>query len=153
MDQKPATQFSVGASEETASGSLAVDEVLPRGNETVLVIDDDQGVRDVLTAFLSNLGYVVLEAADLDQALRYSVQAGDRVTLAISDVMMGSDNGVDIVRRLREVRPDLPVVFMSGYTDGVVETTEHTFFVRKPFTLEGIAAITRHAIDHSAGDA
>ncbi len=131
----------------TQQDSTGRQDLVPGGSETILVLDDDETVLDLLEDWLSELGYRVLRAEILEVAVDQA--AHQPVHLAIADVMMGIDNGVAIVRKLRELRPELPVVFISGLTEGVVNTTPNTFFVRKPFTLEGIAAVVRHALDHS----
>jgi DNA-binding response OmpR family regulator len=124
------------------------DDRLAGGGETILLLDDEGAVLDLLEDWLGTLGYRVLRAEFLEAALE--VADGQTVDVAIADVMMGVDNGVEIVRRLREGRPELPVVFISGLTEGVVNATPNTYFVRKPFSLEGIAAAVRHALDHTA---
>ncbi len=127
---------------------MTFDDLSPRGTETILVVDDDPSVLEMVADYLSRLGYRVLRAADLDAALRVAQERDGRIDLAISDVILGDHNGVEIARRLRQRSEHLPVVFISGLTDGVTDATENTFFVRKPFSLSNLAAVTRHALDH-----
>lgn len=104
----------------------------------------------MMTDYLASLGYRVLEADSLRRALAVAAEEGDAIDLAIADVVLDDGNGVEVARHLREAQPTLPVIFVSGLTDGMESPTENTFFLRKPFTLEALASVTRHALDHGS---
>jgi len=86
---------------------------------SVLVIDDQPIVRRVARRHLERLGYRAIEAADKDQALRI-VREDDRIGVVLTDVIMPDTNGKELVKAIRQLRPDMRVVFMSGYPDDVI---------------------------------
>ena len=122
-----------------------------RGTETVLLVEDDQAVRRITRIALQAQGYTVLEAsggaAGLEQARTYPGE----IHLLISDVVMPEMGGRQLLDAVRKHRPDLRVLFMSGYTDdavllhGVVEATDA--FLQKPFTPLSLARKVREVID------
>jgi two-component system, cell cycle sensor histidine kinase and response regulator CckA len=124
-----------------------------RAGEVVLVVEDEEAVRTMLHRLLESEEYLVLEAADGQQALKV-IEGASRVDLVITDVAMPALNGRQLVDRLKLLRPRLPVLFMSGYTDdemvrrGLIEP--HHPFLSKPFTPEILAAKVRQMIDQAA---
>jgi two-component system cell cycle sensor histidine kinase/response regulator CckA len=122
--------------------------------EVVLIVEDEEAVRTVTGRVLTGEGYEVLEAADGRQALDLMAQRSGRVDLVITDVAMPVLNGRELADRLRELRPNLPVLFMSGYTDdemvrrGLIEPNKP--FVSKPFTPEVLSAKVRLLLDQAA---
>jgi two-component system, cell cycle sensor histidine kinase and response regulator CckA len=128
---------------------------IPQGataGEVVLVVEDEEAVRTMLRRLLESEGYQVLEAAEGQQALTV-VERASRVDLVITDVAMPALNGRQLADRLKVLRPRLPVLFMSGYTDdemvrrGLIEP--HYPFLSKPFTPEILAGKVRQMIDKS----
>jgi two-component system cell cycle sensor histidine kinase/response regulator CckA len=124
-----------------------------RAGEVVLLVEDEEAVRTMLRRLLESEDYQVLEAADGNQALTV-VGRAPRVDLVITDVAMPALNGRQLADRLKVLRPTLPVLFMSGYTDdemvrrGLIEP--HHPFLSKPFTPEILAAKVRQLIDQAA---
>ncbi len=121
--------------------------------EVVLVVEDEQAVLGMTARLLESEGYRVLSAGDGAEALE-AIRAGiGRLDLVITDVAMPSMNGRELAAHLRELRPGLPVLFMSGYTDdemvrrGLIEP-DHPF-LSKPFTLEILAGAVRVLIDQA----
>ncbi|AHG90499.1 PAS sensor protein [Gemmatirosa kalamazoonensis] len=117
-----------------------------RGSGTILLVEDDETVRRAARRILEQAGYQVLEARDGAEALRVAGTNGTgavRVDLVITDVVMPAMSGPEFVAALREARPDVPVIFMSGYTDDAVLRQKlvepGVAFVQKPFTPEGLA--------------
>src|SRR5690606_4968800 len=110
-----------------ASPAQAVAEPAPRqldvrGTETVLVVEDEQIVRDLTCRALRAFGYTVLEARNGSEALQLMERDGKDVRIVVSDVVMPGMGGRELGARLSLLRPDLPVLFMSGYTgDDVIE--------------------------------
>jgi hypothetical protein len=135
-----------------AADHLPVAESLSvRGTETVLIIEDEQAVRDIVSRVLKKHGYVVLVAASGAEALALSAAFESTIDLVISDAVMPGMGGGEVVRRLKEQRPELKALFMSGYTDdevirrGIISST--TSFIQKPFSLMAFARATREALD------
>jgi len=124
---------------------------IPRGNETILVVEDEETVRKLAIRLLKSQGYRVLEAPDGGKALLLCEKLKERIHLILTDVVMPGMSGRKLVERLKEIHPEMKVLYMSGYTDnaivhhGVLE--EGTKFIQKPFTLENLARKVREALD------
>jgi CheY-like chemotaxis protein len=135
--------------EEPDGGALAPDG---GGHETVLVCEDDDGVRAFTSEVLRELGYRVLEAADGPAALR-ELKAGDgAIDLLFTDVVLpGGMNGDELAQRARTLRPDLKVLFTTGYArDGVVHEGRldaGVALITKPFAYAELAARVRDMLD------
>ena len=115
-----------------------------QGSVTVLVVEDDPAVRDVAVSMLRDLGYQVLEAADGAEAIRLFGDDPGRIDLLLADVLLpGGMKGDEVGRRLADVRPGLPVLFMSGYSGSAVlqrgGLRERTHYIDKPFRKEQLA--------------
>lgn len=107
-----------------------------RQEETVLIVEDDPLVQELVTLVVQSLGYAVLEASEPDQALE--LLSGDaRIDLLFSDVILGKNlNGVQLAEEARNLRPEIRVLLMSGYTQDAIrdDTSEEPFeFIGKPF--------------------
>ena len=124
---------------------------LPRGTETVLVVEDEDAVRLIVRRVLRDQGYVILEARDGNEALRVCAQKGDTIDLVLSDVIMPGMGGRELSRALAVSRPGLPILFMSGYNDDGDLTGSSTdtaaSVLAKPFTAETLATQVREALD------
>jgi PAS domain S-box-containing protein len=124
-----------------------------RGNETVLLVDDDDQVRGVARDILRRHGYVVLEASNAGEALLVCEQHTARIHLLLTDVVMPRMSGRVMAERLRGERPEMKVVFMSGYTDDAV--TQHGVlesdvpYLQKPITPDKLARKVRQVLDMS----
>jgi two-component system cell cycle sensor histidine kinase/response regulator CckA len=123
---------------------------LPGGAETILVVEDEQMVRQLATRVLQQLGYRVLEAADGMEALRVAQRHGGTIDLLLTDMVMPQMNGNVLAERLRAVHPQLKVLFISGYSDGMlgqqrlVERKEA--LLQKPFTPALLARAVRDVL-------
>ncbi|MFW6198600.1 MAG: response regulator [Acidobacteriota bacterium] len=93
---------------------------VPRGTGTVLVVEDDASLRKLVVAALGSAGYTVLQAGDGNEALRVSEEHDGRIDLLLTDVVLPGLDGPRIAETLRERRPGIRVVFMSGYTDDAI---------------------------------
>jgi two-component system cell cycle sensor histidine kinase/response regulator CckA len=123
-----------------------------RNNQTVLVVDDAEDIRKMICTMLLQLGYRVLEAADGSDALRTLETRSDSVHLVVTDLMMPQMGGTELAERLSRIRPELPVLFMSGYSDNpVVRGVESagSLFLAKPFTTSTLAEKVRLALARS----
>ncbi|MBK9516153.1 MAG: response regulator [Anaeromyxobacter sp.] len=128
----------------------AAAEPLPGGHETVLLVEDEQAVRAVTRALLLRLGYQVLSAGDGAQALALAARQTGPLDLLLTDVVMPGLNGRQLAERLWAARPGLPVVYMSGYSQDVVDQAgvleEGLILVQKPFQPARLAAALRQAL-------
>jgi len=121
------------------------------GNETILFVEDEDSVRELVREYLSAAGYRVLEASDGEQALQISSAHSGTIHLLITDVVMPHLSGRELAAHLSPVRPDLKVLFISGYTDdsifrsGVLEGG--MAFLQKPFNLKTLAQKAREVLD------
>jgi two-component system, cell cycle sensor histidine kinase and response regulator CckA len=120
------------------------------GWETVLLVEDEDAVRALAREVLRRHGYVVLEARHGVDALRVGERHPDDIHLLITDVVMPRMSGHEVAARLGTVRPNMKVLFMSGYTDHALmhrELTAGEAFLQKPFTPEVFARTVRYVLD------
>jgi two-component system cell cycle sensor histidine kinase/response regulator CckA len=106
------------------------------GNDksVVLVVDDENGIREFLCTYLKSKSFVVLSAESGEDALRIWAEEDGRIDLLLTDVVMPGINGKDLADRLQSERPDLRVIFMSGYLpEAIAEETLGSTFFKKPF--------------------
>ena len=120
-------------------------------SETVLLVEDENGVRQLSKRILCNAGYRVLEAANGDEAERVFADHADSIDLVVTDVIMPGCGGRELVTRLRVQAPTLRVLYMSGYTEQVaVHKTgidRGLPFLEKPFTGADLVRQVREALD------
>ena len=125
------------------------------GNETVLVVEDEDGVRRLLTHVLHRRGYKVVEAASGEEALRLFEKRGREIQLVLTDMVMPKMSGRQLGERLRELCPDMKVIYMSGYTDDVLVRTgalsPGMSFLQKPLRPEVLANKVRETLDQQPG--
>ncbi|HEX3954025.1 MAG TPA: CHASE3 domain-containing protein [Stellaceae bacterium] len=117
---------------------------LPHGSATVLVVEDEPAVREVTATILRDLGYRVLEASDGAEALRVFGQNDAKVDMLLLDVVLpGGMKGNEVARRLAEIRPNVRVLFMSGYTENAIvhhgRLDDGVQLIGKPFQREQLA--------------
>jgi two-component system cell cycle sensor histidine kinase/response regulator CckA len=123
----------------------------PRGGETVLVVEDEAPVRDLIREVLRLHGYQVVEAQDGGEALLRAEDHRGPIDLMILDVMIPGVTAPDVVRRLRDARPAVRVLYISGYTDDLVG--RHGLlrvgrdFLQKPFSLDALTRKVREVLD------
>jgi CheY-like chemotaxis protein len=133
------------AAEVTAVAPVA------RGSETILVVEDDNAVRTITLRVLKAQGYNVLEAADGPSALAALESHQGPVQLLFTDVVLPGMGGREVAERVRALRPDMKILFTSGYTDDVIlqnKLLEHNVLVlQKPFTPATLAAKVREILD------
>ena len=119
--------------------------------ETILVVEDAESIRRMVCSMLSFCGYNCLEAADGLQALNIVREAPGSLDLILTDIMMPEMGGAELAKHVASLRPDLPIVFMSGYTDDpVVRRFESapSIFLAKPFTAAALTEKVRAALEH-----
>jgi len=124
---------------------------MPRGNETVLLIEDDAVVRQLTARILRRQGYKVLVANQADEALELAADHSTRIDLFLSDVVMPGESGPSVIERLSAARPSTKVLFVSGYPGddlsrrGVDEASFR--FLAKPYSSEQLAQRVRQVLD------
>src|SRR5215467_13770417 len=137
-----------------AAAAVNVKTAVPRGNETILLVEDDQAVRELTEMVLQSFGYNVLTAEEPEHAQRLSDAPGPEIALVLTDVVMPSMSGRELVRRLTERHAHLRVLYMSGYTDNVITSggvlEPGLAFLQKPFTPASLASKVREVLDAPA---
>ncbi|HEY1551496.1 MAG TPA: ATP-binding protein [Kofleriaceae bacterium] len=127
---------------------------LARGHECVLVVEDDANLRSALVRRLAALGYTVLEAADPARALELCTGHDGAIDLLLTDLVLPAMNGRELADEAKRARPQLRVLFMSGYTEHVAIQTHQLSsdenFVEKPFTAIALASSLRRALGATA---
>jgi CheY-like chemotaxis protein len=93
---------------------------LPRGSETILLVEDDEAVREITRIMLEEFGYTVMEAGDGETALALFREHGDRIQLVLTDVIMPKMDGKSLIQEIQRIRPDAKALFMSGYTADII---------------------------------
>ena len=137
--------------EEMSDPLLQAASVDLRGNETVLVVEDERAVRNLVSRILTSSGYTVVSEPNGAMALHECELNGTEYDLVLTDVVMPQMNGRDLANRLAVLFPNLKVLFMSGYTDdallrhGVIE--EGTHFIAKPFKPMALLQKVRQVLD------
>ncbi|MBN1933285.1 MAG: response regulator [Anaerolineae bacterium] len=130
----------------------------PLGNETILVVEDDESVRSLARRILAQSGYNVLQARNPDEALELCARHTTTIHLLLSDVVMpGHTNSQEMVARIVASRPGIKVLYMSGYTDdaiahrGVLSPGVH--LINKPFTRHTLTCVVRQMLDENQTEA
>ena len=124
---------------------------LPRGSETILVAEDETGVRELACNFLQSQGYTVLEARDPAHAVQLAEENPSRLHLLLTDVVMPGMRGTELADRIAQLNPAVRVLFVSGYTDnaivhqGILEPG--TNFLSKPFSRDSLLRKVRQVLD------
>jgi PAS domain S-box-containing protein len=125
--------------------------VLPSGRETILLVEDDLGVRELARSILQAQGYTVLPAQDGGEALQLSASHPEDIQLLLTDLMMPRMKGMDLAGELARTQPGMRVVFMSGYSDEVAVQNgvlkPGATLLQKPFGSTALACKVRDALD------
>jgi PAS domain S-box-containing protein len=124
---------------------------LPRGDETVLVVEDSASLREMILELLGAQGYTVLSAEDGEVAVALAREPMQKIDLMLTDVVMPKLGGADLMRQVRALRPEIRVLYMSGYTAGAISKhgvlQQGSSLLEKPFTSEQLARAVRRALD------
>ena len=124
------------------------------GQETILLVEDEEAVRSFAARALKQRGYKVLEAPGGEEALEIVKRGADEIHLLITDVVMPTMDGPTLVRAVKHLRPDMQVIFMSGYAEEAFrrndEKAEDLHFLPKPFGLKQLAAKVKDVLSGAA---
>jgi PAS domain S-box-containing protein len=120
------------------------------GQDTILLVEDEEAVRSFAARALRMRGYNVLEASGGEEALEIVKREGDKIDLVITDVVMPNMDGPTMVRHVKVLKPDMEVIFMSGYAEEAFrrndQTSENIHFLPKPFGLKQLAAKVKEVL-------
>jgi len=126
-------------------------DAAPSGTETILLVEDQDGIRDLVREFLQRKGYAVLFAVDGEDALRIAAEHRLPIHLLLTDVIMPNISGRVLAPRVKELHPDVKVLFMSGYAEPSVlkmsADEEDVPVLQKPFLLDALAHKVRMVLD------
>jgi two-component system cell cycle sensor histidine kinase/response regulator CckA len=145
------TVSSCGVYLETRPQSMSSSTLALRGTETILVAEDEDGVRSLTKEVLEKYGYTVLEASNGEEALKIAERHEGPLDLLLSDVVMPRMGGPELAQELLARRPAVKVLYMSGYTDhpmvrrGVVNAG--VAFLQKPFTPTVLVSRIREILE------
>jgi len=138
--------------EKKTGGTEAVEAAAESltGSETILVVEDNEMVRDLAQTIFQHYGYRVLTAQDGEEAIRVSQEHDGPIDLMLTDVVMPGMSGNEVVKRLNTLRPEMKVLYMSGYTNNVIvhhgDMDRETAFIQKPFTMESLVCKVKEVI-------
>jgi DNA-binding response OmpR family regulator len=122
-----------------------------RGTETILVAEDDESVRSLMKTVLLKYGYEVIEASDGDDAIDKLLQNKDRIELVVLDVIMPKKSGKEVRDEIKKIRPDMKVLFTSGYTADIIHKKgildEEVDFISKPVLTHELLIKIRELLD------
>ena len=137
--------------DQAAEGTTKAAKAIPRGTEGVLIVEDEAALRELTHSILSESGYTVFEASGLEQATQIIRGNGAKVSLLLTDVVMPGTGGKELAKQLKELQPELKVMFMSGYADEVIthngNFAEGSVLIQKPFTKRALLTKIREMLD------
>jgi len=121
------------------------------GKETILIVEDFEEVRQLVREVLERQGYAVLEAANGDETLKICARMKDKIDLIVTDVVMPGMSGRELADRMKALRPEMKVLYTSGYADDTVVQygveRDGIHYLQKPFTTEGLGRKVREVLD------
>ena len=144
-------EVSAAAAFTSAGETTTAAKVIPRGSETILLVEDEDAVRSLTCRILEKQGYRVIPAQHGRDAMDIATREEGRIDLVLTDIVMPGLNGRGLVEKLSGIRPSIKSLYMSGYTDddivrrGFVEPSKA--FLQKPFTSEALVRTVRKVLD------
>jgi CheY-like chemotaxis protein len=125
-------------------------EEVAKGEGTVLVVEDEEGVRVLIVRILQSHGYRVLQASCGEEAIRVFQEHSGQIDLLVTDVVMPQMRGPELAARLRLLNAGIKVLFMSGYTDPLITDASalsiDSYYLQKPFEKDALARAVRDAL-------
>lgn len=124
---------------------------VPRGHETLLLVEDEEGVRELIREWMTGHGYTVLTAAHGNEALSLVAGYKGPIHLLIADVVMPQMGGPALAQALQPLRPEMRIIYVSGYADEAIGDPRvldaGAAFLQKPFTLDSLLRRVREILD------
>ena len=124
---------------------------LPRGKETILIVEDFEEVRQLAVQVLERQGYKILEAANGNATLEVCKRHKGQIHLMMTDVVMPGMSGRELADRIKSMHPEMKVLYTSGHADDTIVhygvLRDGVNYIQKPFTMEGLARKVREALD------
>lgn len=117
------------------------------GQETILIVEDEDAVRSLVSTVLRRKGYEVLETSNGEDALRLFEQRPETIDVIVTDVVMPGMQGMTLVSKIRGLKPGIRVLYMSGYTSNTASITSDATFIMKPFTPAALAEKVKELLD------
>jgi signal transduction histidine kinase/CheY-like chemotaxis protein len=137
---------------QTRKVKIKAPKIIPGGKETILLVEDEDDVRELTARLLKEQGYKVFEAKAADEAIAFVRKTKDKIDLLLTDVVMPRMNGKELADKLGSMIMDLKVLYMSGYTNLFMANhgyiSRGTSFLQKPFTLETLSTKVRNTFDN-----
>ncbi len=125
--------------------------VLPKGKESILIVEDDKAIMDLSSSILKRFGYKIMAAKRPSEALDIINNHKRKIHLLLTDIVMPEMNGIELKEQIEKKLPDIKVLFMSGYmADALLINADYeknTNFIEKPFSLESLLNKVRKALD------
>lgn len=117
-------------------------------SQTILVVDDNEDTRALVTSMVKTLGYAALAAASASEAIDRFIKSGQKIDLIISDIVMPEEDGPGMIDHILKIRPNIKVIFMSGYEeDEIIHDSVYKIrdssaaFMKKPFSLSELKSL------------
>ena len=127
------------------------DEPLPRGTETILLADDSKQIREMVSQVLAEFGYNVITAVDGEDAVRLFTENSEQVSLLLFDLVMPQLGGYEAFQQIKQIRPDIPIIFSTGYASQIAEeklTLEQmSQLLHKPYAIVSLLKTVRRTLD------
>ncbi|HEX2712277.1 MAG TPA: response regulator [Candidatus Acidoferrales bacterium] len=136
-----------------SSRPVEQNEELLRGSETILVVEDDASLREVTCDFLQSCGHLVISAGSSEEALRLAERHNGPIEFLLTDVILPKMNGRELAHKLSTVRPEMRVLYVSGYADSLVRDSLHgvleegLVLLEKPYTRRALVRKIREILD------
>jgi two-component system, cell cycle sensor histidine kinase and response regulator CckA len=145
----------VAESEEAGAERLREAAASDRG-ETVLIAEDEEGVRELASEFIQLAGYKVLAARDGPEALAIVERSKEPIHVLLTDVVMPNMQGPELAKRIRQLRREIKIIYMSGYLEfnqGNEKFVEEGYFLQKPFSRDTLVEKVAEALGNVAREA
>jgi len=137
--------------EESEAATIQESLELARGNETILIVDDDDSIRKMIVDTLQPLGYTTLAASCSAEALELSKLSKNKIDMILSDVIMPGMNGPQLIEAIKQDQPDIQVILISGYTDNAIThlgaLQNNYTLLNKPLLPTSLAVNIRNILD------
>lgn len=125
-------------------------EINPRGTETILIVEDHEALRELASLTLSSQGYKVVQACNGQEAVYLFKQRPEEIHLAVMDIVMPVLSGSDAYAQMSAIKPNLPVIFSSGYTASVdTQIQQGACFLQKPYPMQTLSRAVRSVLDQN----